>query len=72
MRIAVSINLSEEEHNQFTKLLHRGKTPVRLLERVKIILLAHAGKDNKSIADELGVGKNKVGLWRKRYAERGL
>ena len=72
MRIAVSINLSEEEHNKFTKLLHSGKTPVRLLERVKIILLAHAGKDNKSIADELGIGKNKVGLWRKRYAEGGL
>jgi transposase len=72
MRIAASINLSEEEHKKFTKLLHSRKTSVRLLERIKIILLAHEGKDNQTIADELSVGKNKVGRWRNRYIEGGF
>lgn len=72
MRIASPINLSEEEHKKFKKLLHSGKTPVRLIERVKIIILAHEGKDNQTIADELGISKNKVGRWRNRYAEGGF
>ena len=72
MRIAAPINLSEEEHNKFTKLLHSGKTPVRLLDRIRIVLLAHEGKDNQTIADELEISKNKVGRWRNRYAEGGF
>jgi len=72
MRIASAINLSEEEYNKFNKLLRSGKTSVRLLERLKIILLAHEGKNNQTIAKELGIGKNKVGRWRSRYAEGGL
>jgi len=72
MRIAAPIALSKQEHNKFTKLLHSGKTPVRLLERIKIILLAHEGKDNQTIADELAIGKNKVGRWRNRYAAGGF
>jgi transposase len=35
-------------------------------------LLAHEKKDNQTIADELGIGKNKVGRWRNRYAEGGF
>ena len=72
MRIAKPIHLSVKEYNKFNKLFHSGKMPVRLLERVKIILLAHAGKDNKTITDAQVIGKNKVGLWRNRYAEGGL
>ena len=72
MRIAAPITLSDTELNQFTKRLHSGKTPVRLLERTKIILLAHEGKNNQTIAEELGISKNKVGRWRNRYVEGGL
>lgn len=72
MRIASPINLSEEERNKLTKLLRSGKTPVRLLERIKIILLAYEGNDNQAIADKLNVSKNTVGRWRNRYADNGL
>ena len=72
MRVAPPINLCEKEHVKLTKLLHSGKTPVRLLERIKIVLLADKGKDNQTIAKELAIDKNKVGRWRNRYAEGGL
>jgi transposase len=35
-------------------------------------LLAHEGKDSQTIANELEIGKNKVGRWRNRYAEGGF
>jgi len=47
-------------------------TPVRLVERSKIVLLADEGRDNQSIARVLGITENKVGRWRNRYAEGGL
>lgn len=72
MRIAATINLSEQEHKKILKLLNSGKTPVRLLERIKIILLSHEGKNNQTISAELAVSENKVGRWRNRYMEGGL
>lgn len=72
MRIASAINLSDQEHQKFLRLLNSGKTSVRLLERVKIILLAHENKTNQTIAAELGISENKVGRWRNRYIEGGL
>lgn len=72
MRVAGPIKLSEQEYAKFTKLLQSGKTPVRLLERLKIILLANEGKNNQTIANELGIDKNKVGRWRNRYVEGGF
>jgi transposase len=72
MRIAPTINLSEQEHNKLLKLVNSGKTSVRLLERVKIILLGYEGKNNKAIASELKLSENKAGRWRNRYIEGGL
>ncbi len=72
MRIASAIKLSEQEHEKLLKLLNSGKTSVRLVERVKIVLLAARGKNNQAIAAELGISENKVGRWRNRYREGGL
>jgi len=43
-----------------------------LVLRARIVLLAAEGKDNKTIATELGTDRMLVGRWRKRYAEQGL
>lgn len=72
MRIASPIILSEEEVKKYKKQLRNGKTPIRLVERIKIILLAHEGMENQAIADKLNLSKNKVGRWRNRYAEGGF
>jgi len=44
----------------------------RLVERAKIVLACLDGKRNAEVARELGVRPNTVGLWRKRFAARGL
>jgi transposase len=45
---------------------------VRLAERARIVLACLAGKRNDEVAHELGVRPNTVGLWRQRFAARGL
>lgn len=40
-------------------------------ERSRIVLLASQHYLNKEIADELGIGENKVGRWRNRYGITG-
>ena len=67
MAIAVEIVLTSDEKNRLEKNIRSRKTSVRLQERSWIVLLASEGMLNGSIADELGIGKNKVGRWRSRY-----
>lgn len=69
MPVAIPIILSEKEKTQLERNTRSNKTSVRLQERSRIILLASEGLMNGAICDELNVGKNKVGRWRKRYAE---
>ena len=61
MAIAVEIVLTSDEKNRLEKNIRSRKTSVRLQERSWIVLLASEGMLNGSIADELGIGKNKVG-----------
>lgn len=72
MRIAAAVELSEEEYQKLNKLRHSRKSPVRLVERLDIVLLASEGKSNQEIAYKLGFSENKVGRWRNRFSKRGL
>jgi transposase len=72
MRIAHQISLDSAEKELLKKLSKRRSVSVRLAERSKIVLLAAEGKDNHAIASELGITRQKVGRWRKRYSEDGL
>ena len=69
MAVAVPIILSTKEQAQLEQNIRSRKTSVRLQERSRITLLASEGFTNGAISSELGVGKNKVGRWRNRYAE---
>ena len=71
MRVAAEVVLSEADRTRLEKWASRRSAPVRLRERARIVLLAADGLTNKEIAAELGIGANKVGRWRKRYAEAG-
>ena len=70
MRKAVEIQLTEKECKTLEKWARGRRTPVRLMIRSKIILLAANGKPNNEIALELGVSRKMVGLWRTRFAEK--
>ena len=72
MRVAPEIVLTSEEHTELTKLARSKLSSVRLAQRARIVLLAAEGMQNKTIAQQLGVGRVQVARWRERYAESRL
>ena len=50
----------------------RGKTEARLVERAKIILLAHEGRTNQQIAYALDTRTARVSKWRQRFGAARL
>ena len=72
MRVAVRIELSESDRRRLERWSRSRSAAVRLRERSRIVLMAAEGMTNKAIAAELGTDQNKVGRWRRRFAEEGL
>jgi transposase len=58
--------------NELKRLGKSRTDEARLVERARIILGCLAGKRNDTVAEELGVRANTVGVWRKRFADKGL
>ena len=72
MRVAPKIVLSSDEIQRLEKLARGRRTPVRLAQRSTIVLSAAEGNENKEIASQLGISRETVGRWRRRYAESGM
>ncbi len=72
MKVACLITLSDEERVSLEKWVRGRRTPVRLVTRANIVLLAAQGRANKDIALEVGTGRVAVGRWRKRFTELRL
>ena len=72
MRVAAKIDVPEAERTKLERWASSRSAPVRLRERALIVLGASSGLTNKELAAELGLEVNKVGRWRRRYAEEGL
>lgn len=72
MRKAVAIHLTMEEEKQLRIWASGRKHPRRLTERARIVLHAAAGMSNVEIARRVGIDKNTVGRWRRRFAEKGI
>lgn len=72
MRRAPVIELTDEERATLTKWSRGKTTPVRLVMRAKIILLAAAGRLSKEICQELGVPEKTICKWRGRFAKERL
>jgi hypothetical protein len=62
------IRLRAAEQQALETLQRAGKTPQQTVRRVSILLLAHLGRSNQAIADEVGTSRNLVQKWRKRFA----
>ena len=71
MKSAPRIELTDSQRTLLTRWSRGRSTPVRLMQRAKIVLLAAEGKMNKAIAAELGIMPNTVGRWRARFAGGG-
>lgn len=72
MKRACAIDITEEERTVLQRWSRGRSTPVRLVLRAKIVLLAADGWMNKDIATELGTAPKTVSLWRRRFADRRL
>lgn len=66
------IQLSEAERKRLESLVKGRTTPVRLVKRSRIVLLAAQGVENQEIGQRLGTTRQKAGRWRSRYAKLGL
>lgn len=67
MNIAERIVLSPEEEAVINRWAHGKIFPVRLVQRAKIIRMSADGIFNHDIAQELGVSRPTVQLWRERF-----
>ena len=72
MRVAPPLVVTDAERAELTGLVRSRRTSVRLALRARIVLLAAAGRQNKEIAAELGIGRVQVARWRGRYAQERL
>ncbi len=72
MRVAVTIDLTDEERATLESYARGRSTPSRLVLRAKIVLHAAKGMQNRDIAEKLGTLQKTVGLWRNRFAKLRL
>lgn len=66
---AAKVLITERQHEVLQELVAGRTTPVRLAQRATIVLRAFAKRDNAGIADEIGLGPDAAGLWRRRWAK---
>ena len=66
---AVPIELSREEREVLVGWTRRRTTAAALSQRARIVLAAAGGESNTALASRLGVHRNTVSLWRRRFLE---
>jgi transposase len=66
-RRAASIVLVPDEYSTLNVWSRARSIPARLVQRARIIRLAAEGKLNQQIAQELGISRPTVQLWRERF-----
>ena len=71
-KTGVAIKLRAVERTQLKGWVASHGTPQQVALRCRIVLKAVAGQDNVSIAEDLGVARPTVQLWRKRVGEQGI
>ena len=69
---ATPIVLDDRQRSDLASLTRSRSLPHRLVQRAQIVLACADGEPGAAIARRLGVNKNTVSKWRKRYAERGI
>lgn len=70
--VAQRIELSEKEVKTLTRWSRGRRSPTRLMKRAKIVLMAAARRENKTISELLGVDPRQVSRWRRRFVEKRL
>lgn len=71
-RKPAEILLSTDEQAQLESWARRRTTAAGLAMRSRIVLAAAQGRSNSAIAEDLGIARVTVGIWRNRFAEQRL
>src|SRR5215469_12313840 len=61
-----------EERERLEEWTRRPKTAQALAQRARMVLQCAAGNSNTVVAQQLGITKQTVGKWRRRFVERRL
>src|SRR5712691_521383 len=69
---APKVRLTAEQQDDFERFAHSRTLAARLVERAQIVLQAAAGKADVEIAKALDLTRQTVGLWRRRFLDRGI
>ena len=72
MRVARAVALTDEEWRTLEKWSRGRSTPVRLMERAQMLLMASQGMENQAIAEAVGTDSHTVARWRGRFLQAGL
>src|SRR5512134_3740007 len=69
---APALRVSREDREWLEALVRSGKTLQRVALRAHGVLRAAEGQPNHALANELGISRPTVLLWRQRYVELGM
>jgi hypothetical protein len=72
MRVAPAIRLSDEQWQKLSTVAASRTASVRFAQRATMILLAADGMQDKKIAAQVGVRRQAVARWRRRFLQAGL
>ena len=72
MRVAPAVHLSSQARSELRVLVRRRTTPVRVVERCRIVLLASEGLQDKQIAERMSVAPLMASRWRGRFLAQGV
>ena len=61
--------LSTEQSELLQTITCSRELPHSLVQRARVVLAAGAGRNNKTISQEVGLCEDTVGFWRKRWVE---
>ena len=67
----VNFRLNPEQEKVLETWVRAHGTPQQVVMRCRIVLLAHQGRSDLAIADELGVNRHTCRLWRQRFIAEG-
>ena len=66
------IVLSEPDRKALERTVRMKTSEQRNVLRARIVLLSAAGQPDRAVAQQLGVNRHTVRLWRQRFGEQGL
>lgn len=71
-RQAPPVSLTTEDRELLTKWAYSRSSPIRVVQRAHIVLLAGDGHPDTAIAEKLNTSRVTVHLWRSRFLELGV